>query len=342
MSFTPAFQKVYDRVQELLELGEDKEIIQDFFASSCRELGAYERLNNLYRIRPKRPVPGERSRLCFFKFNKMQDKYWSQRTNRDLILKMRQGGITTLSCIIALDNALWEPGSRSAIMADTKDHVKEYFTITKTAFKSFQKDWGALYKVTEVVDNVNALKIAETEGTLLVCTNARGLTLDFLHIAEAAFISDDDISDSLEAVPLSGRIILETTADTASGLFYDLWDRSQKDKTALFKDHFFEWWWRYPEPEDIPSIKIPSDFRPTDVEQVLIKNHGLKPVDIIWRRMKISESNGEETEFIRKYPEDPLTCFLSGAHGVFPPEVLAALWGLERAPAFVGDLLMQQ
>ncbi len=315
--------------------------IQNFFKESCIALGSYERLNNLYRIRPKHAVAGESTRTLFFRMNKMQDIYWTNRTNRDLILKMRQGGVTTLKCLEALDSSLWEIGTRSAIMADTLPHVKEYFGITKLGFRWFQKDWGAFYKISEEVDNVNALKVKETGSSLLVCQNARGLTLDNLHIAEAAFIDDADISDSMEAVPLSGRVTLETTADTASGMFYDLWDQGQKDSNVMFKNHFFEWWVRYPEPEDMRYLKSTDDFKYTDEEILLTKMHELRKEHILWRRLKISEAKGDTGEFLRKYPEDPMTCFLSGSSSVFPPDVLVSLWQNERQPAYVGDLLMK-
>lgn len=343
MSFTPAFQKVYDKLQEMLDAQVPLEIIQDFFKTECLTLGAYERINNLYRIRPKLPEPGSTSRYVFFKMNTMQDKYWTGKTNRDLILKMRQGGITTMSCIIALDKAIWENGSRSAIMADTTSHVKEYFLITKIGFRQFQKDWGTFYPVTEDVDNVHALKIKETEGHLLVCTNTRGLTVDFLHIAEAAFIDDLDIADSIEAVPFSGWIILETTADTASGMFYHLWHKAVTDSTNSFKPHFFEWWIRYPEERDIEALRkrITNDFKYTDEELALVKEHGLTKEHIIWRRLKISENEGDLGRFNRNYPSDSMTCFLAGSSSVFPAEVLQSLWINERAPSFTGDLVSQ-
>ena len=341
MSFTPAFQKVYDRLQEMIESGSSDEEIQTFFKDSCMELGAYERLNNLYRVRPKHAVKGEATRTTFFRMFPMQEKYWANRTNRDLILKMRQGGVTTLKCLEAVDAALWELGTRSAIMADTLPHVKEYFQITKLAFKWFQKDWGQFYPVGEEVDNVNALKIKETGSGLLVCTNARGLSLDRLHIAEASFIDDDEIKDSIAAVPLSGQVTLETTADTASGYFYDCWEQANQDAYSIWKTHFFEWWVRYPEPEDIPFLKSDANFKYTDEETILAKEHDLNREHILWRRLKISEAKGDVGEFLRNYPEDAMTCFLSGASSVFSPDVLVALWGNERPPAFVGDLIIK-
>lgn len=320
--------------------GASIEEIQNYFKDACINLGPWERINNLYRIRPKRPIPGETSRLQFFKANKMQCDFWNNRTNRDLITKMRQGGVTTLSCVIALDKALWETGTHSAIMAHVRDNVKKFFRITKTGFKKFQEDWGLLYPVTNTRDNVSELAIKETGSELIVCTESKGLTLDFLHISEAAFVEDSRISESVESVALSGWVIMETTPDTASGMFYDLWDLHFRGEQGSYTGHFYPWWFIYPEEEDKPFLKQDKNFSLTDKEEALVKSHDLTTEHILWRRLKVAESGGDEGEFLRKYPEDPMTCFLSGSQSVFPPDVLASLWKHEKAPAFVGELLM--
>lgn len=341
MSYTPKFAASLKKIEEATQLGASDGEVQNLFQTEMQALGPYERLNNLYRIRPKRPIPGEPSRMQFFRMNKMQDHYWHNRTNRDLILKMRQGGVTTFSCLVGLDKALWEPGTHSAIMAHVRDNVKKFFRISKTAFLQFQKDWGMFYPVTNTRDNVSELGIKETGSELIVCTESKGLTLDFLHISEAAFVEESRISESVESVPLSCQIIMETTPNVASGMFYDLWDGYYKDpEQALYKAHFYPWWWQYPEEEDIPHLVPSSNFKLTDKEKVLSETHDLTTAQILWRRLKISESGGDEGEFLRKYPEDPMTCFLSGSNSVFSAETLAALWKNERIPAFIGDIAL--
>lgn len=340
MGYTPKFAESIAKVEAAIAQDASELEIQNLFKAEMLALGPYERLNNLYRIRPKRPVPGETSRMQFFRMNKMQEDYWKNRTNRDLILKMRQGGVTTFSCLVGLDKALWEPGTHSAILAHVRDNVKKFFRISKTAFTQFQKDWGNFYPVTNTRDNVSELGIKETGSELIVCTESKGLTLDFLHISEAAFVEDSRISESIESVPLSCQIIMETTPDTASGMFYDLWDLYHKGDPCLYKAHFYPWWFQYPEEEDLPHLIPTKDFKLTDKEQVLVNQHELTNNHIMWRRLKISESGGDEGEFLRKYPEDPMTCFLSGSNSVFSAETLAALWKNERVPSFVGDIIL--
>lgn len=338
MSFTPTFQAILTECERLDQSKAPKSKIREYFQTSVSQLSPFERINNLYRIRPKRPVVGQSSRLVFFSANTIQSTFWQSHTNRDLILKMRQGGVTTFSCLVALDLCLWSHGINAAIMAHVRDNVQKFFRITKTAFTQFQKDWGDLYPVHNAIDNVSELQIAETGSFLSVCTEAKGLTLDFLHISEAAFIDDARISESLEAVPLSGWVIMETTPDTASGYFYDLWDSGSQGNLASFKNHFFPWWFQYPEAEDYPKLKALPTFSYTDREEALIKQHNLTREHILWRRLKISEAGGDEGEFMRKYPEDPMTCFLSGSRSVFNADILTSLWKQERPPAFIGDL----
>lgn len=340
MGFTPKFQEFSSKLQSLIDSKATTEYLRSFFQEQCIEMGSYERLNNLYRIRPKRPIPGEVSRYQFFTMNKMQDDFWKNKTTRDLILKMRQGGVTTLSCLVALDKALWEPGTTSAIMAHVRDNVKKFFRITKSAFQQFQKDWGDFHPVTNSRDNVSELAIKETGSELIVCTESKGLTLDFLHISEACFVEDSRISESIESVPLTSHIIMETTPDIASGMFYDLWDLWLKGEPCLYTGHFYPWWFHYPEEEDLAQLRATSNFKLTDSEAILLKENNLTPEHIMWRRLKVSESGGSEAEFMRKYPEDPKTCFLSGSSSVFSAEVLHALWKLERLPAFTGDLVI--
>jgi len=339
MAFTPIFQKILDEIDSMVAQQQPISALRDYFREQMIAIGPYERLNNLYKIRPKRAIPGERSRYLSFRMNEVQDHYFKNRTNRDSVLKMRQIGLTTLSCLIGLDMCLWNMGNNACIMAHVLPNVKKYFRITKNAFQQFIKDWGSLYPVSNLVDNVTELHIDQTGSIMMVATETKGLTLDFLHFAEAAFIPDSRIEESLESVPLSGHVIMESTPDGASGIFYEHWSNYLTDpESSLFTCHFFPWWWQYPEREDIPFLKHPKVFAPTEEEETLMNKEDLKQNHIVWRRNKVSESGNNESEFLKKYPEDPITCFLSGAHSVFDAEIVRGLWINAHEAAFRGDL----
>lgn len=326
------------KVEAMSEKGYSVGDIQEFFKHSVKNLGPIERMQNMYRIRPKRAVVGETSRLQQMKPNRMQVDYLRKRTNRDLILKMRQGGVTTLSCIQATDSGVWEDSFQSAIMAHILPNVKGFLRIIKAAFNAYKADWGSLHEVTPIIDNVNELGIKETGSNIRVCTDAKGLTLDFLHISEACFVEDDRISEAVEAVPLTGQVIMESTPNIAAGMFYDMWSLRLKGEYCPYKDHFYPWWWHYPEEQDLEFLRAEDNFNYTDKEEVLIKAHNLTQKHILWRRMKIAEAGSDEAEFLRKYPEDPSTCFLYGSHSVFSIDALAHMFRSEKSPAFTGFL----
>jgi hypothetical protein len=339
MAYSKPFQEVLDEIEKMSSNKEDILVIREHFRKEMLRLGPKERINNLYMIRPKRAIPGRRARYLAFRMNKMQEHYWDNRTNRDSILKMRQGGTTTLSCIIALDMCLFGLGTNAAIMAEVLPNVKKYFRITKNAFTQFQNDWGDLYPVTNTIDNAFELLIGETGSLLMVCTETKGLTLDFLHISEAAFVQEKRILESLESVPLSGHVIMESTPDGASGLFFKSWDSFLKrPDNSMFTGHFYPWWWQYPEVEDIDCLKRPKEVVYTDKEEDLINTFELDETHILFRRLKISESGDSEAEFLKKYPEDPVTCFLSGASSIFSADIVRSLWIHNSDPAFKGDL----
>lgn len=340
MSYTPAFQKLLDQCNEMHIGGSHPEDISQHFFEGCQKLGQYERLNNLYRIRPKRPILGQTSRFQFFLMNKLQDTFMQNRTNRDLILKMRQGGVTTLSCLIALDMALFNYNVHTAIMAHVRDNVKKFFRVIKQAYSQFERDWGHLYPTMKELDNANELKLQPTGSELVVCTETKGLTLDFLHISEACFVEDDRISESVESVPMSGWVIMESTPNTASGLFYDIWMENENGKQGAYKNHFFPWWFQYPEEKDLEYFDLSNRLALTDEEKMLCKDYELEDKHILWRRMKISESGNDRAEFLRKYPEDPMTCFLSGSQSVFPAKILQNLFRKSVDPSFTGDLIL--
>ena len=108
---------------------------------------------------------------------------------------------------------------------------------------------------------------------------------------------------------MSGRIIMESTPNTASGMFYDIWMENEQGNKTMYKNHFFPWWFQYPEEGDLDRIDFPKDFIYSDEEALLVKAHDLTKDHIMWRRLKISESGNDKSEFLRKYPEDPMTCF---------------------------------
>ncbi len=86
------------------------------------------RLNNLYFIKNKK---GKKTK---FRFTREQDEYFKGMHSRNIILKARQLGFTTLECIIQLDAALFEGAACGLIAHNLDDANKLFREKTKYAY----------------------------------------------------------------------------------------------------------------------------------------------------------------------------------------------------------------
>src|SRR4051812_32691231 len=79
------------------------------------------RLNNLYYVRNKA------GQIVRFRMNREQRRFYLSRHNRNLQLKARQKGFTTLAVIDSLDDCLFISNFEAGIIAHTLDDAKKIF-----------------------------------------------------------------------------------------------------------------------------------------------------------------------------------------------------------------------
>ncbi len=79
------------------------------------------RLSNLYSVRDKSGVTRP------FQPNWAQNQMLDELHGRDIILKARQLGFTTLSCLIYLDHCIFNSNTSAAVIAHKLDDAKEIF-----------------------------------------------------------------------------------------------------------------------------------------------------------------------------------------------------------------------
>jgi hypothetical protein len=197
------------------------------------------RLANLYTIQDKKGnrVP--------FRPNETQLEYLKNCTKSDLILKARQLGMTTLMCIVGLDEVLFRNDWRVAIIAHTLNDANEIFE-TKVKFPYDQ-----------LPDQIKASRIAKNDragllrfdhgSSIRVATSARSGTLQRLHISEFGKICATSPGKAREIVtgafPAVGQNpkTIESTAEGQEGYFYQFCDEAQRG-IGQFGFHFFPWW----------------------------------------------------------------------------------------------------
>lgn len=253
----------------------------------------------------------KRNMLIPFRWNKAQLDFHANRTGRDLILKARQLGFSTLiqgemfrravtgthtTMTLAHDS---DTTQKLRLMADRfYEHCK--FGDIQPARKYAS---ASLTTYPEFDSSVNVATAGNVEA-------GRGGTYTDFHGSEVAFWKDAErvIAGAMQGG--SPDVILESTPNGAQGYFYE------RCMEALAGDgvwilHFYPWWW---DAEYRITLERGERMKYTDEETELATAHKLTQEQIKWRRKKQLELKGL---FIQEYPEDPITCFLTSGNSYF-------------------------
>ncbi|MBY0355656.1 MAG: hypothetical protein K2Q12_08010 [Rickettsiales bacterium] len=259
--------------------------------------------------------------------NPSQAEYFRERHKRNIILKARQLGFSTLIDLDILDSVVFEDNFSAQIISYSLAHAMEIFE-TKIAFPySKLPEW---IKEARKATTDSASELALDNGSMVaVGTTARGGTKQRLHVSEFGKISAkypdkarEIVTGAFNAVPSTGRIDIESTAEGEFGRFYEMTmlamaaHRQGGDLTDLdFKFHFFAWWQeqRYSLPHAAGAMY------PETVERyfrMLADEHGITLTDgqKLWY-YKQAETQAEDMK--REYPSYPEEAFEQAVEGAY-------------------------
>lgn len=339
--FTPKFKKLWAEIESLVKAsGGVTPEVKKHFRDGCLRLGHLERVSNLFRIKDKLS-----SKAIFFVPNGPQEQFLRTKKGRDIILKTRQVGFSTLSGLRALDYVLFEANARTGIMSHQKDLTSEMFQdLVKFSYEWFKEDWGHLYNPTEVSDSKTALAFKDDglgrllNSSIRVFFAGRGKTMRFLHVSEASRVEDARLAATLQGVPATAEVIYESTPQGRAGDFYRQWQNHETmGPLAPYKGHFFPWFSIYPEQPE--NWELPEGTQLTPYEETLIEQ-GLTKAHIAWRRWCIEANcQGDPEIFENEYPSNTYDCFFSGEALVFPSGLLKSQDKNSRPASKVGFLL---
>jgi hypothetical protein len=287
------------------------------------------RVSHFYKIKNKN------KQLVTFKRNRAQEDFRHKKHTRNIILKSRQLGFTTDESIDSLDDALFTKNYDVLFIAHELEPAKDIFdSKISLAWENFPlKNY---YKTD--MDSARKIKFDFGDGSyssITVDTSGRSGTFSRLHITEFAKLckkfpdrAKEVLEGSIPAVPTPGRVDIESTADGASGLFYDMfwsaWDRGEPQHATQFKAHFYNWQWD-PEIEVTnPIIDLPPEFRQyqetyrltdREISYYYLKYISLGEHERNWATMK------------KEYPTTPEEAFESSGTKLFDNEKL----GLQKS-----------
>lgn len=263
-----------------------------------------------------------------------QQQFLENIWHRNVILKARQLGFSTLMALYLLDHCLFTSDAHVGIIAHSWHDVKKLFQRVKYAYDHLPQPLKDF--IQPVRDSQTELSLSNG-SSLSVGLSMRGTTLTMLHVSEFGKIcaqypdkAREILTGAIEAVPTSGLITIESTAEGREGHFYDLCQTSQRlaatgaELTPLdYRFHFFPW---YIDPE----YRLDEGIQFTTEQEVYfdkLERSGivLSPAQKCWY-VKKQMALGDDTT--REYPTTPDEAFLASQNGlIYGQQMLGARIG---------------
>jgi hypothetical protein len=254
--------------------------------------------------------------LSLLRPNAAQQQYARTRSNRNIILKARQLGMTTYIAARFFLSTIFRPGTVTLQVAHSLESAQQIFRIVHRFVEHLHPD--ELRRVRLVRANVRELAFGGVDSRYIVDTagneNAgRGLTIHNLHASEVALWPghpQETMAALLAAVAPSGAVDIESTPNGAGGYFHAEWLRAVAG--GGYTQHFFPWWIE-------PAYQLPltpgESLEPfSEEEQKLSARERLSPEQIKYRRyLKRTFAALAPQEFA----ETDTDCFLVSGRPVF-------------------------
>jgi len=291
------------------------------------------RLSHLYFIKDKN------RNLIQFKRNRAQQHFNNNKHTRNIILKSRQLGFTTDEAIDTLDDVLFTRNFDGLLIGQDLETAKDIFSNKiDLAWQNFRLK--ELYQVnTESARQFKFMFGNGTSSSILVDSSGRSGTFSRVHITEFAKVCKDYpdkakeiIEGTIPAVPLDGRVDIESTADGSDGKFYDMfwnaWDRKD-DKLAptQYKAHFYNWQWDDEEIGKITDEQIKEFLNSSDYLffQEYQKENNLSDREITYYYFKWMSLERNWHSLHKEYPTTCFEAFSSSGNKLFDEDYLAKL-----------------
>jgi hypothetical protein len=298
----------------------------------------YWRLSNLYQIITKGDNEDDEGLVVDFKPNRAQRRLMVRLWNRNVILKARQLGFTTLIAILWLDTALFSKDPiRCGVIAQDRETAESIFR-DKVKFAYYHLPEALRERFPLETENKSELVFGHNKSSIRVATSMRGGTIHRLHISEFGKIcaqtpdkAREIITGSIPAVPKSGILVIESTAEGQEGEFYTITERAKglaQKRTPLtpkdYRFHFFAWW-------EAPEYELdPEGVTFTDADLIYFNDIESKIGRTLpdgkrawWVATRDSDFGGDASLMWQEYPSTPEEAFQVSTDGCYYSAQLA-------------------
>lgn len=258
-----------------------------------------------------------------FKPNRAQQRFIKRLWHRNIILKARQLGFTTLIAIMWLDHALFNANQRCGMIAQDRETAEALFRDkVKFAYDNLPEEIRDRFLLAR--DSTKELLFAHNNSSIRVATSMRGGMIHRLHVSEFGKIcakfpqkAEEVVTGSFQAVPNSGIIVVESTAEGQEGEFYSMCQRAQALVTSRqlltpsqYRFHFYAWWQEPGYTMDPAGVSISNEQHAyfDGIEQAA--NCKIDLGQRAWYVEKMrNEFEGREERMWREFPSTPEESF---------------------------------
>lgn len=175
--------------------------------------------------------------------NAIQDEYLYSGTGKDVILKARQMGFSSIILAIFATDFLLRENTYSVVVADIADNAMDLLDRVKHYIRSYEEinnikvplKYNSKYELYNLATN-SRYKIGTADNKEF----GRSKTITNLHLSEFAFYPDPGrlFTGAMQAVVPDGRVIIETTAN-GFNYFKTFWDECEMGERS-FNPMFFK------------------------------------------------------------------------------------------------------
>ena len=280
-----------------------------------------------------------------FKPNAAQEKFVNRLWHRNVILKARQLGFTTLIAILWLDHALFNADQRCGIIAQDREAAEVIFRDkVKFAYENLPEQIRERFPLGR--DSASELLFAHNNSSIRVATSMRSGTIHRLHISEFGKIcakfpdkAKEVMTGSIPAVPSNGILVIESTAEGRDGSFFKICQTAQANfaqrKKLNFRDyrfHFYAWWQepKYRMDSSMVSISPKQHEYFDEVETIVERDMGITvKIDVDQRAWYVAtieaDFEGADDRMWQEYPSYPAEAFQVSTDGNYYAKDMALL-----------------
>lgn len=236
-----------------------------------------------------------------------------ERTGRDIVLKSRQIGFTTLELARDVWFAREHDGVQVLVVGHDPDLVEQTFLDAKRFAEALEalglapKPRYSTKRELVWPDTHSVLRVVEAGATEVAAKKkGRSGTIHRLHCTEVAFwgAADDTLTALTGALTKHAEVVIESTANGVGGRFHHDVVRAQAGELEGYALHFWPWY-RHTEYRDEPGDDF--DPAPRDEWETLLRAEGCDDEQLAWWRRKISDFGGGAEGLERALQEFPIT-----------------------------------